>query len=211
MSPILLVEDNEHYLRFLTQLFQPEFPLICIRDPAEAIEASPELELAAAVIDLHLGRSAARAFGSTSPSDMDWAGFAVLEAVRQWHRSIPTVLHSGYLCDPEVINRAHRLGATPVAKAEGSYRNLLLFKESLLQTTLTIPGLEQFGRKHRLTRREKEVVAAAVRDPHRRAVAAELGLSEQTVKEHVREILKKTGETSLRRLAYRLRDGRSTS
>lgn len=96
--------------------------------------------------------------------------------------------------------RAELMGKRDNASNLDALANRLLSKRE----TLCAP-LNGLARQHGLTNRETEMLEQAMIDPRRRSIAARLRVSEETVKHHVRSLLRKMNHESLRELVYELR------
>ncbi|TLY24067.1 MAG: helix-turn-helix transcriptional regulator [Nitrospirae bacterium] len=58
------------------------------------------------------------------------------------------------------------------------------------------PSLDQAGERFRLTEREQAVVEHLIKGWTNKEIAANIGVAEQTVKEHIKHIMGKTGSTT---------------
>lgn len=133
----------------------------------------------------------------------DGSGLDLLAQLRARGDRTPALVVTG-LYDRAIANRAHELGAGCVSKP--SVRaNLELFVEE--STVLAAEGgarldaaVAILARRHELTPREAEVAHLVALGLPRGGLAAALGISENTLKHHVRAVLAKCGAPRLEAL-----------
>lgn len=174
------------------------------RTDIELLGASEEQPLAIAPIvalrpDVLLVNGAMQGF--------DWASF-----IPEVQRAVPEVrvVIFGMQDDPETFIRSVRAGVVGYLLNEASASDLVrtvraaaraeavcpprlcleLFRFTARQATMPSPQLRA---KHGLTRREQQLVPLIARGLTNKEIAAQLNLSEQTVKNHVHRILQKVG------------------
>jgi DNA-binding NarL/FixJ family response regulator len=132
------------------------------------------------------------------------SGFDLLAALRKTESDVP-VLALTSRPGRERINRAHSLEAELVCKPT-TLETLSGFARRAIshfwtRSRLLAGMVDAFAAERNLTAREAELVAAAVADMPRRLVAAEIGVSENTLKVQIRQLLSKCGASSLDELA----------
>jgi DNA-binding NarL/FixJ family response regulator len=109
---------------------------------------------------------------------------------------------------PSLLNRAHLLGASCVALPEIS-ANVCAFVERALSARASADArlahrARSLADRVGLTPREREILELVARGAPRRILARRLGVSENTLKTHVKRLLAKAGDDSLEELARRL-------
>ena len=131
-------------------------------------------------------------------------GFEIVARVRKQFPSVRVVILTGHLA-PQLVNTAHALGADYVFKDQCK-RNLKLIANQLLATEHSTDQrvhsfVNQFSVEHKLSPRQGEVVALAVRGMRNRHIADKLGMSPNTLKRHIDHILVKSGHPTLASIA----------
>jgi DNA-binding NarL/FixJ family response regulator len=134
----------------------------------------------------------------------DGSGFDLLEELRDRKRTILSLVLTNHH-DRERINRARSLHAEFVCKPpemesfEGFARRAIAYHwTGDLRVAQVVDAL---ALERELTPREAEIVAAAVAGMPRRLVASEIGVSENTVKVQIRQLLLKCKAASLDEIA----------
>ena len=134
----------------------------------------------------------------------DGCGFELLSEVRALGVTLPVLVLTTHH-DRERVNRAHTLQAEFLVKPPDDEsvvsfaRRAVAYHWTRSRRLATI--VDALATERQLTHRESELVAAALADMPRRLVAAELGVSENTVKAQVRLLLVKCGVSNLDELA----------
>jgi len=131
-------------------------------------------------------------------------GLQVQEHLKHQGILIPIIFLTGRGNIPTSV-RAIKAGATdfltkPVDAAVlvGAVRSALLIAESRRQTALEIEALA--GRLASLTQRQREVMEQIVAGRLNKEIAFDLGTSEQNIKQHRMQIMRKMGVDSLAQL-----------
>lgn len=163
---------------------------------ARAIDATDDLRLV--LLDLNMG-------DATYPESLEdnpfQGSFALARQVRQAHPRLPIVIFSAH-CNGAITNAAHRVGAEFVFKHDCS-ENLELLRQRLdlahrSGDWTAVPYLVWLREQRGMTPREADVAALAVQGITRYAdIAANLGISPNTVKRHVINLLDRAGVDSL--------------
>ena len=178
----LLVEDEEIAERAMCRLVAPYGELRLARTVREAEQLlSTRDDWGAFFIDLGLP---------------DGSGLDVLAQARQDHPTTPAMVLTGSL-EPESINTAFDLGAAyvikPVQKARVK-RFLLEHGSFALRLEHTMTAWRQ---RYALSEAEADVLRRACAGETREGIAQGRGSAERTIKAHVNNLLRKTGDDSL--------------
>jgi DNA-binding NarL/FixJ family response regulator len=134
----------------------------------------------------------------------DGSGFELLEELQDRKPPILSLVLTSHH-DRERINRARSLHAEFVCKPpemdsfEGFARRAIAYHWTGDFRVAQV--VDAFALERELTAREAEIVAAAVAGMPRRLVASEIGVSENTVKVQIRQLLLKCGAASLDEVA----------
>jgi len=133
------------------------------------------------------------------------SGLDLQQELRRAGEMIPIVFITGYGDIPTTV-RAMKAGATEFLPKPFSEENLLQAIRSALEHAAALredrAELAAFrGRMARLTPREREVLGCLLSGRLHKQVAAELGISETTVKVHRHRIMEKMAANSLVHLA----------
>jgi len=137
----------------------------------------------------------------------DGSGLDVAAHARTRHPLLPVLVLTG-LYDPAYINRSHALqtevACKPITQADlvGFVQRAIAFERVPEQRLARL--VDELAREIALTPNEVEIVAAAVADVPRAALAHQLGVSQNTLKTRVRNLLGKTGHGSLDGLVKQL-------
>jgi DNA-binding NarL/FixJ family response regulator len=163
--------------------------------------------------------SSVRAAKKTLRSDGPWTGLVVdiglpdgsgLDVVahaRMRHPLLPVLVLTG-LYDPAYINRSHALqtevACKPIDQTDlvGFVQRAIAFERVPERRLARL--VDELAREVALTPNEVELVAAALADVPRAALAEQLAVSENTLKTRVRNLLGKTGHGSLHALVKQL-------
>lgn len=200
MVKLLIVEDHALVREGLVRVLSQIAPAVDVLEAADAeamyrlVDQEEKIDLV--VLDLGL-------------PGVD--GFACLKRFRLRHPSIPVVILSAY-DDSHTVDAAMRSGADGFVSKSASAENLQKVLAGVLQRgrdvtagkkttgalkSAAVPAeqmlsLPNFG----LTARQAEVLRLMVSGKTNRSIAAQLGLSEGTVKVHLTAILKALGVSS---------------
>jgi DNA-binding NarL/FixJ family response regulator len=206
-TPIRIVIADDHPLvrDGLRQLFELQPGFVVVGEAADGIEAvgrTQELKPDVLLLDLAMPRM---------------NGLEVLKELAELNKDVRTVLLTAAIEREETV-QALRLGARGVVLKESATE--MLYKcvravmagefwvgheriDDLMRTLRQIeraPGRE-VPPASRLTPREYEVIAAIVEGASNKDIGRELGLSEQTVKNHLSNIFDKLGVSTRLELA----------
>lgn len=130
----------------------------------------------------------------------DGSGLQVVEFARRSMPLVPVLVLTGRN-DRAVINRAHQLRAEFVCKPAleadlyGFVRRAVAFERVPDERMAWL--IEELSRHCELTSKETEVVAAAVANTPRNVLLEQFGVTDNTLKTQVRQVLRKTGFDSL--------------
>jgi DNA-binding NarL/FixJ family response regulator len=173
------------------------------------LDADPQVSVTAEADDL-AGTLAALDAGDVDVVllDIDLGpedGLAVLRVLAERDPPVPTVMLTMF-DHPEYVEQAVRAGARGYLLKDVSQAELLRALRAVaaggayIQAEVTYPLLVRFAREVRtspeppdLTDREIEVIRLAARGLANKQIGAELGRSEATVKEHLRNVYRKLG------------------
>jgi len=134
----------------------------------------------------------------------DGNGLDVLAEARDMDLDAPALVLTA-LHDPATINRACALRSRFLVKPADPLSILSFLSEA----TTRIAGnagvdAREWGRRYGLTQTELAILAAAATGSPRDQVAFERGISTRTMKKHVNNLLRKTGDESLLAAVARL-------
>jgi DNA-binding NarL/FixJ family response regulator len=176
---ILLVEDDELFARVLTRFFRRYGEVRVARSLAAARAIVEEITPPMAMV-----------FDVSLP---DGSGLDALAHARDRFPAVPAMMLTGHV-DPELINRAQRLRAEYAVKPVDP-RNLEAFiQHALASRVASAPersAVQKWALRHRLSPRETQIVTVTLSGTPREELPRILGVSENTVKTHVRRMLKK--------------------
>lgn len=188
-NPVLLVEDDPSVARAVSRLLGTQ---VAIRVAHSVGEASRFLEsardLSAAVLDYQL------------PDGTSLELIDLIRARRPW---MPVLVFTGS-DNPRLPNAVQERGAMFANKPIG-LRNLTAL---LMRAKETRPGGRQlvadYLRDRGLTKRQVEVLHAALAQPRRRDAAEALGISDETLKSLLSAIFRKCEVSGMRDLARKI-------
>ncbi len=181
LLPVLLLEDDPFVASAVRRAI-PGREVDCVRRAAECRERMLQRSYGAWLLDIHVP---------------DGSGLDVLEWGRARGDGTRALIMTGTMAR-ELANRAQALGAEYLLKPFGK-ANLDAFLERCDATAQSAPQLqvEAFAALYQLTARESAIVSAMARGVSRTGLAAELGISPNTLKTAVRRLLQRTGHESL--------------
>ncbi len=196
---ILVVEDDPHLRRVLGRT------LASLSSGAEIVVAASAAEARAAlasrsdwggfVVDVHLGDGV--------PTGLD-----VLADARADHPDVPALVLTGST-EHEIIHRAAELDAQYLLKPIEGIAALQPFarRASLLPQAPEVDPVwvSELGVRCGLSPAQVDVLHALARGESAAAVSRRTGRSRDTVKAHVRQILRRAGATSIAELLSRAR------
>lgn len=187
---VLYLEDESAAVRTVGRLVRGRIELVAVGTIAAGIEALRRRSFDGVIADVGVP---------------DGNGLELLEHAYLADASTPLLVLSGSYV-PEYINRACKCGALYAVKPAMSQLEAFI--------RLTIERLDpemalarRFAVTRPLTPRQVEILCFAIKGMTRDEIAAELGLSSDTVKSEVALILRATGQESLRALVIWIRDG----
>jgi DNA-binding NarL/FixJ family response regulator len=193
-APLLVVEDEPAIARTISRIVRRELPIRVAPTIAAARDlACGDERLAAAVLDI----------GLPDGSGLDF--LAELRQVRPTLRVLVLTVHH----EPETVNRAQLLGAEYAVKPHFT-EGLKAFVARVADPTpafeaRTLRAIGEYAARYALSPRERDLLILAVAERSREEIAADLGISVNTVKIHTRLLLVKCGEETLADLARKIR------
>ena len=125
----------------------------------------------------------------------DMSGLAVLEWLRATGPAVRILVYSAYVRDDEVREVLDR-GASGYVQKTASREELLLALRRVAAGGRYVPPevyrrIQELKRGPVITEREREILALVSRGQGNKEIAATLGISTETVKEHISSILDK--------------------
>lgn len=194
MGLLLIVEDQPELARSFARMLQNHGQVVCAPTVCQALSIIEDTPLLAALIDEGLP---------------DGSGLDLVAYLRRRWPAVPILVMTA-LTDLTLVNRAQALRAEFVFKPVGP-ANVLPFVEHAIATAggatkrleLAVRGLVASAN---LSRRDQEVLNLALAGVPRTAMAAELDVSENTLKTTIRRLLDRTGEETLQELVRRVYD-----
>lgn len=144
----------------------------------------------------------------------DWAGFVidvimpdgngldVLERARATGCEAPALVLTA-VHDADTINRAFELDGRYLVKPADPLRILSFLSEAARKPEAD-RWVREWGERYGLTETEISILRAAAEGSERDQLAFERGISTTTLKKHVNNLLRKTGDASLLAAAARL-------
>ncbi len=144
----------------------------------------------------------------------DWAGFVIdvmlpdgngldVLAVARERGIVAPALVLTARHDAATINRAYELDGRYLVKPADPLRILAFFSGAARRPTPEQLARE-WGERYELTETEMSILVAAAQGSQRDQVAFERGIATTTLKKHVHNLLRKTGDASLLAAAARL-------
>jgi DNA-binding NarL/FixJ family response regulator len=118
------------------------------------------------------------------------------EAIRQMRKVEPGlgIVAHGEKADRHLANTALQAGASAyVSRTAGAEQLRLAVDAAMAQESFVDPGVPPPGSRGRLTRRQREILQLIADGESTTVAARELGLSEETVKTHTKNILARLG------------------
>jgi FixJ family two-component response regulator len=187
---VYVLDDEPEMVKAITRLLRVrQFEVRGYTSVHEFLEAGPPEDNACLVLDVAM-------------PGLD--GLQVQEYLKHQGILIPIIFLTGRGNIPTSV-RAIKAGATdfltkPVDAAVlvGAVRSALQIAESRRQTALEIEALA--GRLASLTQRQREVMEQIVAGRLNKEIAFDLGTSEQNIKQHRMQIMRKMGVDSLAQL-----------
>jgi len=181
MGRFLIVEDDELLARVFTRELGGAERVIVARTIEEASQIyRTDEELLGAVVDICLP---------------DGSGLDVVRDLKAEEPALPVLVVTGSI-EHTAINETQRMGAEFVAKP-ACRDNLRAFAKRAnwarqSSSDVLASFRQRFCDAHKLTPRESELLDLSLRGVRRRGLAAALGVTEATVKQHVHSLLLKT-------------------
>ncbi len=183
----LIVEDDEQVAKWLVRVFSSFRPTVRVGNIRSAREAISELAkpLIAIVSDVNLP---------------DGSGLDVVRYAREERPSIAVLVLTSST-QPRVVNNSFLLGASFLSKPT-TEESLQVFARKAIAAegvddTRVLRVLERVAEEWSLTDRESELLTLAVTDRPRGDLAAALGVSENTAKTQIKNLLRKSSARNL--------------
>jgi DNA-binding NarL/FixJ family response regulator len=189
----LIVEDDERVARSIARMLRPHGRSLTASTVREAIATiDAEHDLAAMVIDVRLE---------------DGSGFDVLAHAKAKKPTIPALVITG-MADTSIANRAFDAGASCVYKPVSSQQIDRFVRQWVLPAS---PGalrwtavIDEWTDTYELTPVQVDILSRAVAGASRDDLMITRGVAESTIKKHVSNLLKKTGDTALVHAVHRV-------
>lgn len=203
---VLLVDDHQMFADSLTRLLEddPEIRVVATAGTvAEGVAAARRCQPEVVLLDQHLP---------------DGTGLAAAAALRAEVPEVRIVMLTGELDDRVLVDaieagcsgfltKAHAAHEVVAAVRAAAAGQVLVPPELLARLLPRIDGSRR-GLGDDLSAREREVLVLLVRGTATKAIAAELHLSVNTVRNHIQQVLGKLGAHSkLEAVAIALREG----
>ena len=190
-SYLLIVEDDAEVVVTIERVARAPWPTRSAASFAAAVSTiTAHPTIVGAIVDISLP---------------DGSGLDLIPRIRASSPQCPVLVLTAYYEAPNV-NAAHLLGAEFAAKPSFA-ANVRAFVGRL--PARSGPGREQvvadFARVHRLTPKEQEVLELLVADHTREEVADRLGMTANTLRNHIHSLLAKAREPTVADLARTLR------
>ncbi len=202
MAPnVLVVEDDPVYAKhIIAPHFQKEWDVRFAHNVPQglsAVKAAIDLRLAIVDLDIPGGAEDVQVSGG--------AGFEVMAEIQNQFPTARIVILTGYLT-PKLVNKAQSLGVEFVSKGDCT-TNLRGIARSLREATAepVIRVAREIADTHNLTRKQTEVLVLAASDYSREEIVSKLGIVDDTLKSHVRVILRRTQYERLQALLASIR------
>jgi DNA-binding NarL/FixJ family response regulator len=189
----LIVEDEPMVARALARCFERYGKTKIAASIREAeVDLHPPLRWTALCLDIELP---------------DGCGLTLLESLREAGCEVPAVVVTGS-CAPEYINRAQISGAEYVVKPNIGHGIDAFMTRTADQQRARLASCERAvmlsTAKWGFTAREAQVVELHLRGLRRSEVSKRLGITEDTLRDHVQSILRKTNARNMREFLGRL-------
>lgn len=185
MARLLLVEDDELVRRAYVRVLRPHAPqAVGTVEDAQRVFRRHRHERA--IVDVRLG---------------DGDGLELLSWMRRESPTVTVLMVTGET-DRSLAERAFLLGAALVYKP-ASVDVLRRFASGGARGP-TVDVAAELGARHRLSPRQAELLRCIARGIPRRALGSELAVEENTVKTMVRQVLEKTGASTVDELRCRM-------
>ncbi len=183
----LVVEDDDLVARWLVRAFSKFRPVHRAGTVADgrARLADPNLKLVALCTDINLP---------------DGLGLDVLRTARELHPRIATLVLTANT-QPKIVNNSFLLGASFLSKPTTAESLETFARRALacegVEDTRVLRVLEMVAGEWSLSDREVELLGLAVADRPRDQLADALGVTENTTKTQVKNLLRKSGTKNL--------------
>jgi len=192
-SRLLVVEDEPLVAQSLVRALRRVRDVELVESVRGAVAAlKSDEKWAAAILDVGLP---------------DGNGLDVLKLARELYPLLPVLVLTAR-DDVATINEAHRLRAEFACKPFDLHEVVRFAKDALsfehVPAERVAEAVRGLAQECGLTPREVAIVQTSLTHRSRSDVLAELGVSENTLKSHVRSVLKKTGHDSMQSLSRAL-------
>ena len=179
---VLVVEDDRYMARAIERHVPKEIDARFARTVAAASSVlAKKCRLVAAIVDVGLP---------------DGSGLEVVRQIRERHSSVPVLVLTAQV-SAQLANEVNMLGAQYVCKPDFVHNLDSFFRSLAPEHSDAVRAATRASAEMSLTQREHEVLLASLNGVPRGRLAEVLRISENTVKKHVRSLLKKTGQGSL--------------
>ncbi len=177
----LVLDDDVRFASVMRRLLVPHGKVTVVHSVKSALEAEPTWDRWTALfVDFELP---------------DGDGLDVVEAFHARSERVPAVLITGHVLD-NVANRAFGLGVKILTKPI-TLDHITRFLDDVSGTSAIREVVDEWRVRYALTGAETEVFRDALEGVERGAHAERRGISETTLRTHVRHMLGKTGDANL--------------
>ena len=182
----LVVDDDEAVARAIVRMLRPHGQAVAAHSVSEAnVALDGSDDWSALVLDVRLP---------------DGTGFDVLVRAKAMNPTIPALVVTGFN-DEASVNRAYDLGAQYIFKPVNSERITRFVRQRVLRSDPPSPRwqlvVDEWAIAYQLTSSEIEILQRAVSGASRDEITETRGTAESTVKKHISNLLRKTGDPSL--------------
>lgn len=186
---ILVVEDNEAYARTIQRAFRGFSVTIAYNVPQARAEIAELDSLMLALVDLNL--PGGRPFDLRAGTG---GGLDLLDPLTAGFPQARVVVFTGHCT--EALVRAAGPDVSFVLKGEDELQRLVSWAQKAtgcFDDTCFEQWLRKAAKPHEITPRQLQVACLAASGVRRRVIATRLGISHETVKSHLRQVLVATG------------------
>jgi DNA-binding NarL/FixJ family response regulator len=202
---ILVVEDDQAYAeRVIAPHFEDDWRVRIAYNVPQSLQALDEIvDLKLAIVDLDIPG------GTEEVKRSGGAGFEVIDLLKERFPGSRVVILTNHLT-PMLVNRAQKLKVEYVSKGD-CRANLRVIADDLMRAELdgesepAVRVAQRVAKESGLSERQTEVLMMLLQSLTREEIARELGISDWTLKSHIREIVRRTGFSRTQELLRMIR------